>query len=124
MNKIEALMKRADAVIEARRPPGGAPVFVFGDDGEDVDLVRAAHLAKHPEDVGRPFHFVTWLSPSRRPELCSRESVSECLPKTKARIAKASNDRSPATQKQARESEQHWRDLCARFGVDYDSELT
>jgi hypothetical protein len=119
--RIEALTRRVDEAI-ARRSPPAAPIILWGGNrGEDSAPLLAQHIAEHPEDVDRPCHLVFWLG-LPDPDKCSRESVSEWLPKAKAQMAKESSGTAPADLEQTSEAERHWRDLCARFGVDYDNE--
>jgi hypothetical protein len=79
---------------------------------------------------GRPVRVINTGVPTRpEPAYCDRENVAAALPEIKDTIAEQRSYAKPGTQlhryaiEYADRLEAEWRELCARVGLDYDTDL-
>jgi hypothetical protein len=107
-----------DLIAEVKKEQEGPPLMLWFWEGEDPDVLYAAHTKKGEK---RPMTLCTWRGLYRpRPEFCSARSVSTHLAIAKAHIARDAASKCRWERAVARENEEHWRALCRRFEVDYD----
>ena len=100
----------------------GSPAVIWIEPGEDVEL----HEKQTPAGA-RQVLVVSWsgLGCGRpRPEFSTARSLSPYVPVAREKIANCTTGKwataTPEGQEYLRALDQHWRNLCRRFGINYD----